>query len=126
MRERTYEAVDEFGNPYASPSLTISEHNYVQSGSLGAFGGTWHVDSNGEFVDLLSRGHNVDTVEFQQVTASNSSGLNSFANVPVMVYDPNNPSGPYFGTLGITLRQHTVFINGSDGKINGQLHYCRP
>ena len=32
--------------------------------------------------------------------------------IPFQVYDPKNPNGPFFGTLGITLRQHTVFING--------------
>jgi hypothetical protein len=78
------------------------------------------------FDDFLTKGgdNSPDTTEFQQFTASNTSGLNSFANVPVMVYDPANPNGPYFGTLGITLRQHDVFINGSDGKIGGKPNYC--
>ena len=115
VRERTYEAFDEFGNPYSSPTLTISEHNYVQSGSLSAYGGVWHVDQNGEFTDILSRGGGPDTTEFQQFSASNSSGLNSFANMPVMVYDATLPNGPFFGTLGIVLRQHSVWINGNSG-----------
>ena len=124
VRERTYEVLDEFGQPFTSPTLSIAEHNYVQSGSLNAYNSTFYPDSKGNIVDLLSRGTNSDTVEFQQFTATNTSGLNSFSNMPVMVYDPTNPKGPFFGTLGITLRQHTVFINGSDGKINGPLNYC--
>jgi len=125
VRVRTYQAIDEFGQPYADPNLTISEHNYVQSGSLSAYNSTWHVDNKGEFEDYLSRGSGPDTTEYQQFTASNSSGLNSFSNAPVMVYDPSNPNGPFFGTLGIVLRQHSVWINGSDATTNGKLNYCK-
>lgn len=107
---------DEFGKPFSSPTLTINEHNYVQSGSLDRYNDAFHPDSLGYIYDDLSRGSGPDNVQFQQFTATNTSGLNSFSNIPVMVYDPRNANGPYFGTLGITLRQHNVFINGSDGK----------
>ncbi|MBV8819022.1 MAG: RHS repeat-associated core domain-containing protein [Acidobacteriaceae bacterium] len=125
VRERTYEVLDEFGQPYKSATLTVNEHNYVQSGSLRGYNSAFYPDSQGYIYDDLSRGGGSDTVEFQQFTATNTSGLNSFSNIPVMVYDPRNPNGPYFGTLGITLRQHDVFINGSDRRINGQLEYCQ-
>jgi RHS repeat-associated protein len=121
VRRRRYQAIDNVGDPYASSSLTISEHNYVQTGSLSAYNSPWHVNQNGMFDDFLSRGSGPDTVEYQQ---SNSSGLNSFINQPVMVRDVANPNGPFFGTLGITLRQHDVFINDSDGKLNGNPKYC--
>lgn len=124
VRRRTYQAVDQFGDPYAAAGLTISEHVHVQSGELTGLDSTWHVNNYGMFQDVLTKGAGPDTTEFQQFTASNVSGLNSFGSVSVMVYDPANPNGPYFGTLGITLRQHDVFINGSDGKIGGKPRYC--
>jgi len=123
VRERTYKAVDEFGQPYAG--IQINEHVYVQSGSLRATSGEpWTTDSNGEFVDILTRGGSPDTVAFQQFTATNPGGLNAFTNRPVMVFDPKTANGPFFGTLGISYRQHSVIINGNDGKVNGQLNYC--
>lgn len=70
------------------------------------------------FDDFVSRGSGNDVIFFQKFTASNSSGLNSFLNQPVMVHDPSNPNGPVFGTLGIQAQKNQVFINGSDGKAN--------
>ena len=61
---------------------------------------------------------------FQTFTASNSSGLNSFVNQPVMILDAANPNGPFFGTLGIVARRDDVYINGSDGRVNGILPIC--
>ena len=76
------------------------------------------------FDDFLGRGTGSDLVMFQQFTATNASGLNQFINQPVMVRDDANPNGPFFGTLGIAARRDEVFINGSDGKVNGKVKFC--
>jgi len=125
VRRRQYQVIDNFGNPYGSAGLTINEQNYVQTGVLTSYGSTFTPNSNGIFEDELSRGTgSPDLVMFQTFTASNSSGLNSFANQAVMVLDAANPNGPFFGTLGIAARRDEVSINGSDGRVAGRLPMC--
>jgi hypothetical protein len=38
-----------------------------------------------------------------------------------MVRDPNHGD---FGVLGIKTEKDVIFINGDDGKVNGQLRWC--
>ena len=75
--------------------------------------------------DFLTRAGSPDTVEYQQFTATNTTGLNAFPSVPVIIKDPTLANGPFFGTLGIKLMQHTVCINSNDGKVNESVALLR-
>jgi hypothetical protein len=88
-------------------------------GNLGASNSTW----NGPIViDFISKGSGSVTTQYQQFTAQVISGIDSLpVAVPVMVRDPARGD---FGTLGIKMESDVIFINGDDGKLNGQYLWC--
>ena len=46
-------------------------------------------------------------------------------NKAIQVFEPARPLGnQFFGTLGVRIETNVVFINGNDGKVNGQFPKC--
>jgi RHS repeat-associated protein len=119
MRRREYELRDQRDEKLTGP-VRVTEHNFVVQGNLMASNSTW---VGGRVVDYLSIGSGPVITQYQQFTAQVVSGIDIMAApVPVMVRDPARGD---FGTLGIKMEKDVIFINGDDGKVNGQLRWCR-
>ena len=126
-RRRRYQVIDRMGRPFSSPgTATVNERIYIQSGQLQSANASWGqfganpLNGLAQFDDNLSGN---GTTLFQQFTIS--VPWMGIANSPIQVFEPNRPPGNQtFGTLGIRIERGVVFINGNDGKINGQMPRC--
>jgi hypothetical protein len=118
MRRRTYELQDQ-NNERMAGGVRVWETNYVVQGQLGAYNTSW---SGAIVIDWISKGNGPVSTQYQQFTAQVISGIDIMAvPVPVMVRVLGRGD---FGTLGIKMEKDVIFINGDDGKVNGQYRWC--
>ena len=106
------------GNQLLAGSVFIREYNYVVQGEMTSANKSWTM---ARFDDSIARGYGNDIVQYQQFTVQ-VWGLNATPGpVAIQVREQN---GRNYGTLGIKMEPSVVWINGNDGKLNGQLPSC--
>jgi RHS repeat-associated protein len=114
-RLRTYDVLDENGDPWSGP-VFFQEQITVRTGELNtrSYPGTWN-SARGNVDDLTGFGNYIDSL--QQFWAKVSSGIDAFPpglTVPLMIREID---GTVHGTLSIQTYKNRVDINGDGGKV---------